>query len=93
MHLTGPVAAELAAEFLPAADVEMVAVRTAGFTPADFALVAQRSAQLAFDRALAGGPDRIGDDDVLTAIEATRPSVNAEATERFAAEAAAYARL
>ncbi len=85
--------AELAAEFLPAADVEMVAVRTAGFTPADFALVAQRSAQLAFDRALAGGPDRIGDDDVLTAIEATRPSVNAEATERFAAEAAAYARL
>jgi len=85
--------AELAGEFLPDADADMVAERTAGFTPADFALVAQRSAQLAFDRALAGGRDRIDDDDVLAAIGATRPSVNADAAERFAAEAAAYARL
>ena len=85
--------AELAAEFLPDADPGVVALRTAGFTPADFALVAQRSAQIAFDRALAGGRDLIGDDDVLAAIEATRPSVNAHAAERFVAEAAAYARL
>ena len=84
---------ELAAEFLPDADAGMVALRTAGFTPADFALVAQRSAQLAFDRALSGGHDRVDDDDVLAAIAATRPSVNADAAERFTAEAAAYSRL
>ena len=44
--------ADLASEFLPGGDAKEVAQRTAGFTPADFALVAQRSAQLAFDRAL-----------------------------------------
>ena len=44
--------ADLAAEFLTGADPKEVADRTAGFTPADFSLVAQRSAQLAFDRAL-----------------------------------------
>lgn len=85
--------AELAAEFLSGPDPVVVASRTAGFTPADFALIAQRSAQFAFDRALSGGPDRIDDDDVFAAIEATRPSVNVDAAERFATEAATYARL
>jgi GNAT superfamily N-acetyltransferase len=85
--------ADLAAEFLPAADPAEVARRTFGFTPADFALVAQRSAQLAFDRAVTHGAPAIGADDVLAAIAHTRPSVSAEAARRFDEEAAAYSRL
>lgn len=84
---------ELAAEFLPSADPAFVAARTVGFTPADFALVAQRSAQLAFDRALAGREGQIGHADIVAAIASTRPSVNEDAAQRFEAEAALYARL
>jgi SpoVK/Ycf46/Vps4 family AAA+-type ATPase len=85
--------ADLVAEFLPAGNPEEVASHTAGFTPADFALVAQRSAQLAFDRALAGGPPEILSADVLAAVELTRPSVSLEASLRFEEEAATYSRL
>ena len=85
--------ADLASEFLPARDPGDVAARTAGFTPADFALAAQRSAQLAFDRALAGGSPEVGADDVLAAIKLTRPSVSAEAIRRFADEAQQFSRL
>ena len=46
---------ELAGEFLGACDAAAVAGQTEGFTPADFALAAQRAAQRAFERALAGG--------------------------------------
>ena len=85
--------ADLAAEFLPAGDSREVAARTTGFTPADFALVAQRSAQLAFDRALTGGRPEIHAEDVLAAIDLTRPSVSREASHRFEDEAASYSRL
>ena len=85
--------AELAAELVPAGDPEEVAVRTAGFTPADFALVAQRSAQLAFDRAVGGGDARVTPDDVLAAVKATRPSVSTDASARFERESEAFARL
>jgi transitional endoplasmic reticulum ATPase len=85
--------AELAAEFLPNGDPGEVARRTFGFTPADFALVAQRSAQLAFDRALTDGSPVIGSDDVLAAIGLTRPSVSPDAARRFEEEAVAYSRL
>ena len=85
--------AELAAEFLPAGDPAVVAARTPGFTPADFALVAQRAAQLAFDRALDGQAAAVIADDILAAVDATRPSVSAESAERFAGEAATFARL
>jgi len=85
--------ADLASEFLPAGDPKEVATRTAGFTPADFALVAQRSAQLAFDRALAGGSQEICSGDILSAIGLTRPSVSLEASLRFEEEALAYSRL
>ncbi len=85
--------ADLAAEFLPGGDPAVVAGCTSGFTPADFALVAQRSAQMAFDRALAGGSERIGPDDVLAAIGLTRPSVSPEAAGRFDLEASTYSRL
>ena len=61
--------ADLASEFLPAREPGDVAARTAGFTPADFALAAQRGAQMAFDRALAGGSPEIGADDILAAIQ------------------------
>lgn len=85
--------AELAAELVPAADPGEVAARTAGFTPADFALVAQRSAQIAFDRAMAGGDAAVTGADVLAAVAATRPSVSREANDRFEIESKAYARL
>jgi transitional endoplasmic reticulum ATPase len=85
--------ADLAAEFLPAGEPKVVAERTTGFTPADFALVAQRSAQLAFDRALVGGSPEIVAGDVLAAIDLTRPSVSHEASLRFEDEAATYSRL
>ena len=64
-----------------------------GVTPADFALVAQRSAQLAFDRALVGGSPEIVAGDVLAAIDLTRPSVSHEASLRFEDEATTYSRL
>lgn len=85
--------ADLALEFLPARDPEDVAKRTGGFTPADFALAAQRGAQVAFDRALAGGSPQISADDVLVAINLTRPSVSPEAIQRFVDEAELYSRL
>ncbi|MGO8862097.1 MAG: GNAT family N-acetyltransferase [Acidimicrobiales bacterium] len=85
--------AELATELLAAGDPETVAARTSGFTPADFALVAQRSTQLSFDRALAGGDSSVSDADVMAAVAATRPSVDTEAEKRFANEAATYARI
>lgn len=85
--------AELASAFLPRARPALVAERTTGFTPADFALVAQRSAQLAFDRARRGGEAQVAEADVLAAIEATRPSVNAAAAARFREEAARFSRL
>jgi SpoVK/Ycf46/Vps4 family AAA+-type ATPase len=88
-----PGRAELAAEFLPACDPDDVAARTEGFTPADFALAAQRGAQLAFERALSGGDAAVTAGDCLAAIAATRPSVNAEATRHFELEEATFARL
>jgi transitional endoplasmic reticulum ATPase len=85
--------AELAAELLPACDPGEVAARTVGFTPADFALVAQRSAQLAFDRALGGGEPQVTASDVLAAVAATKPSVSAEASDRFERESIHYSRF
>ncbi|MGD0882552.1 MAG: bifunctional GNAT family N-acetyltransferase/ATP-binding protein [Acidimicrobiales bacterium] len=85
--------AELVAEFLPAGKPEEVAARTPGFTPADFALVAQRAAQLAFDRALDGETAEVTAGDVLRAVGLTRPSVSAASSDRFAAEAERFARL
>ena len=85
--------AELCAEFLPAGQPAEVAARTPGFTPADFALVSQRAAQLAFDRALDGEPAEVTNADVLRAVELTRPSVSAASATQFAAEAERFARL
>ncbi len=85
--------AELAAEFLPTGDPAEVAARTPGFTPADYALVAQRAAQLAFDRALDGQEAGVTNADILAAVAMTRPSVSAESAERFADEAERFSRL
>jgi transitional endoplasmic reticulum ATPase len=85
--------AELAAEFLPTGDPAEVAAHTPGFTPADYALVAQRAAQLAFDRALDGQEAGVTNADILTAVAMTRPSVSAESAERFADEAERFSRL
>ena len=85
--------ADLASEFLPAADPEDVASRTSGFTPADFALAAQRGAQIAFDRAVAGGSPQVSSEDVLSAIALTRASVSPDALDQFATEAERFSRL
>ena len=85
--------ADLASEFLPSADPQDVAAKTTGFTPADFALAAQRAAQIAFDRAVSGGSPTIGADDVLVAIALTRASVSPEALDQFAVEAEHFSRL
>ena len=85
--------AELAAEFLEKCDAEDIAERTEGFTPADFALAAQRAAQLAFERALAGGTPAVTSADCVDAVSRTRPSVHKEAAAAFDDEAAAFARL
>ena len=85
--------ADLASEFLPAREPGDVAARTAGFTPADFALAAQRGAQMAFDRALAGGSPEISAEDMLAAIRITRPSVSTEAIQRFEDEAEHFSSL
>jgi SpoVK/Ycf46/Vps4 family AAA+-type ATPase len=85
--------ADLASEFLPAADPKDVASRTSGFTPADFALAAQRGAQIAFDRAVAGGSPQVSSEDVLAAIALTRASVSPDALDQFAMEAERFSRL
>jgi transitional endoplasmic reticulum ATPase len=85
--------AELAAEFLPTGDPVEVAVNTPGFTPADFALVAQRAAQLAFDRALDGQGAAVTGSDILIAVSLTRPSVSTGSADRFADEAERFSRL
>ncbi len=82
---------ELATEFLPAGDPAEVSAATPGFTPADFTLVAQRAAQLAFDRALDGQTPEVTAGDVLHAVAATRPSVSADSAGRFADEAVRFA--
>ncbi len=84
---------ELAAEFLETCDPGAIAEQTEGFTPADFALAAQRAAQLAFDRALAGGVPGVTPADSLEAVARTRPSVDPVAAAAFDDESAAFARL
>jgi SpoVK/Ycf46/Vps4 family AAA+-type ATPase len=85
--------AELATELLEQCDPEDIAERTEGFTPADFALAAQRAAQLAFERALAGGAPVVTSDDCVEAVSRTSPSVDKKAATTFDEEATAFARL
>jgi len=85
--------AELAGELLPVCDPSDLASRTEGFTPADFALAAQRAAQRAFERALAGGEAEVSVEDCLAAVADTRASVDPAATASFVEEAASFARL
>jgi transitional endoplasmic reticulum ATPase len=84
---------ELAADLLGPCDAAEIARRTEGFTPADFSLAAQRAAQLAFERAMAGGDAELSPSDCLEAVARTRPSVTAQAAKDFESEAANFARL
>lgn len=84
---------ELAEQFLPQCDASDLAARTAGFTPADFALAAQRAAQIAFDRGLAGGGALITEADCLAAVSATRPSVSEADAAACEQEATRFARI
>lgn len=85
--------AELASEFLPTCDPEEISRCTEGFTPADFALAAQRAAQAAFERALQGGDPEVAASDSIGAVSVTRPSVDRDATAAFEREASSFARL
>jgi GNAT superfamily N-acetyltransferase len=84
---------ELAADLLGPCNASEIARRTEGFTPADFSLAAQRAAQLAFERALAGGSPELSPSDCIDAVERTRPSVMPEAAKAFEVEAETYARV
>ena len=75
------------------ASIDPAMLRPGRFTPADFALAAQRAAQLAFERALAGGTPAVTSADCVDAVSRTRPSVHKEAAAAFDDEAAAFARL
>lgn len=66
--------------------------RAERFTPADFALTAQRAAQLTFKRALSGGSAELNTD-CPSAIAATRASVNPDVARDFELEESVYARL
>lgn len=84
---------ELAADLFGTSDSGEIARRTEGFTPADYSLAAQRAAQSAFERALAGGSPELSATDCIDAVERTRPTVTPEAASAFESEAAAFARL
>jgi len=84
---------ELATDLLGPCDAEEIARRTEGFTPADFSLAAQRAAQLAFERAMAGGSSELNESDCFEAVQRTRASVTPEAAAAFESEAEMYARV
>jgi SpoVK/Ycf46/Vps4 family AAA+-type ATPase len=84
---------ELAVDLLGPCDADEIARRTEGFTPADFSLAGQRAAQLAFERALAGGSPELSASDCIEAVERTRPSVTSAASAAFESEATSFARL
>ena len=75
-------------------DPEFLAERCIGFTPGDVDLAAQRAAAAAFAR----GRDReqtatVTLEDVLTAVERTRPSITPDMLEAFNSEVAAFERI
>lgn len=75
-------------------DIERLAKNTAGYTPGDVELAAQRAAASAFDRIREGiEPSYISSDDLDIAISRTRASVTTEILKRFSEEADHFARV
>ncbi|MBM3729568.1 MAG: GNAT family N-acetyltransferase [Actinobacteria bacterium] len=73
---------------------ESLAKRSVGFTPGDVDLAAQRAAASAFSRAqIEGGEPVVSEDDLLSAIGRTRPSISPEMVEAFNAEVVKFERI
>lgn len=76
------------------ADIEKLATKTAGYTPGDIELAAQRAAAVAFDRIREGlEPAYISPEDLDVAVARTRASVSTDICERFAEEVERFARI
>lgn len=75
-------------------DLDELVARSEGFTPGDIGLAAQRAAGEAFDRARTGhGPAWVTQDDLVHAVERTRPSVSAPMAEEFRHDVEQYERV
>lgn len=71
-----------------------LAARCVGFTPGDVDLAAQRAAASAFSRAQVDGQTPVvTTDDVIMAIDRTKPSITAEMLNSFNSEVAVFERI
>lgn len=74
-------------------DVDAVVAASRRFTPADIQFAAQKAAQLAFEREYFGSEQlRATTDDLLEAIDRTRPSITDEMIAAFEEDAERFAR-
>lgn len=74
-------------------DIAELVDASAGFTPGDIALAAQRAAGEAFERARAGDAAFVTHADLMAATARTRPSVSAEMSEAFRRDVEQYERV
>jgi transitional endoplasmic reticulum ATPase len=75
-------------------DVDRLVDASAGFTPGDVTLAAQRAAADAFARARAGDePAHVTDDDLVVALGRTAASVTAAMADQFDREVSRYERI
>lgn len=75
-------------------DIEMLAVKTEGYTVADLDHLVRTAAQAAFERALdEGGDSELTQEDFTRALASTRASVSPEDSAAFAEDIERYARL
>jgi transitional endoplasmic reticulum ATPase len=75
-------------------DMDALVARSDTYTPADIAFAARRTAQAVFERSVAE-PDeqRAGTDDVLRAVDETRPTLTQQMVDDFEQDIVDYARL
>ncbi|HEX2173825.1 MAG TPA: ATP-binding protein, partial [Dehalococcoidia bacterium] len=75
-------------------DLDLVVAQSDGLTPADLEAVCQRAAQTAFEREIADGADsHVTTEDLVQALDLTRPTVSAEELRTFEREVESFARL
>ncbi|MCX6525620.1 MAG: bifunctional GNAT family N-acetyltransferase/ATP-binding protein [Actinobacteria bacterium] len=75
-------------------DIVRLASESAGFTPGDVALTAQRAAATAFDRIRAAqDPPWVSNEDLFSALQRTAASVSVEDQEQFAQESLRHSRV
>ena len=75
-------------------DLEAIVAASDMFTPADIEFAARRCAQAVFEGAvLEQGPELVTTEDVLRAVDRTRPTLSAEICQSFEQDIADFARL